>query len=207
MVDVRFSGIAGCLTGCVMQRQTFGGTLLGINGRQWNAGQLLSLFLLLLPSISLAQEGLPNGWSGLSPLQRTERVVGFACGNAVINDLVRDSVSVRKGFVEDGINFTLYENRNASVHFSGKWQSQPPPKEGDWMARKATIKNIGKYPDISFLAGQSRASVRLIYVDAQGRVSAEGNNYDVLYGEAAMVTFTYQHNKLSSIAVDCRGSL
>jgi hypothetical protein len=105
--------------------RTAGGVL---TGRSWLGRRILAALTLSCGLAAFAAaESVPEHWAKLSSLERVESVATLLCGNSVINDLVRGSVSKRRGFTEDGIAFARYENEHAAVYLPRNGSFSPSP--------------------------------------------------------------------------------
>jgi hypothetical protein len=152
---------------------------------------------------------LHEEWRDLTELQRAERVIQFGCLKSLINQLVAEKVATTKQYVDGSsgrrVSYKRYENENAWVDLEARlaWSKQED-KPGYFTVRRAKIKNIAHYRNISFLENAGRLAVRRFFQKPEhSAVMRTSGNHDIIPGEVAEVTFEFENDKLRSLEFDC----
>ena len=163
--------------------------------------------LVVLSSCASAQ--LTATWQDLTELQRAERVIQFACLKALVNELVKEEVAVTKQYQDGDPGFEApykrYENQNGWVDLDSRRDFvAQEDRRGYFTVRRAGIKNIAHFPRLAFLERADRAAVRRFFLEPKYSAAMRtSGNEDVIPGEVAEITFTFEHDKLQSLTLDC----
>jgi hypothetical protein len=157
--------------------------------------------LVYLATPAVATSKSPYG----NALQRLDAIADVACKETLINDLVAARATKKPGFSDGGLHYFKYGNENATVYYSGKWETKPAPPPGSAVVRRAEIHNIRRYLDQSHLRSLDRESIRksLEKDDGASLVRQLSVDQDIANGEGSTVWFHYKGNGLIFIDVWC----